>query len=273
MLLQSLSFFVGLMLSLIIGGLAYKGKGLSSSGLMGTLVIGTSLYGFGGWQPFLLIVLFFVSSSILTKFRYQRKEEIGVAELKAGARNIWQTIGQGGVASIVAFMAAIYTSSWAPLMLGLISSIGEANADTWAVEIGVLSKKWPRLITHLSKEVAPGTSGGISQLGEAAAFLGSIFIALFGAATGLAGDRVLIALLVCVASAFLGEHIDSLLGATVQAIYYCPKCRKETERKIHRCGTRSEHRRGISFMSNEFVNFVGTGSAAVLGVILYLVFL
>jgi uncharacterized protein (TIGR00297 family) len=272
MLLEPVNFIAGLVLSLIIAGLAYKGKSLSTSGLVGTVVIGTSLFGFGGWQPFLLIVLFFVSSSVLTKFRYQRKAEIGVAEMKAGARNIWQTIGQGGVASIVAFVSALYPSSWAPLMVGLIAAIGEANADTWAVEIGVLSRKKPKLVTNLSKEVVPGTSGGISPLGEAAAFLGSVFIAFFGIVTGLGGQNVLMALLVSVVSAFLGEHIDSILGATIQAVYYCPKCQKETERKIHRCGTATEHIRGLPFMSNEFVNFLGTASAAVLAVIFYTMF-
>ena len=34
----------------------------------------------------------------------------------------------------------------------------------------------------------------------------------------------------------LGALFDSLLGATVQAIYYCPACEKETERHlIHLC--------------------------------------
>ena len=38
---------------------------------------------------------------------------------------------------------------------------------------------------------------------------------------------------------WLGALFDSLLGATVQSIYYCPTCQKETERyPLHSCGTR-----------------------------------
>jgi uncharacterized protein (TIGR00297 family) len=272
MLFQPLDFLAGFTFSVVLGGLAYMQKSLSLSGLICALAIGTSLYGFGGWQPFLLFVLFFVSTSILTRFRYQKKAKMGAAEPRGGARSIWQGVGQGGVACIVAFIAALYTSSWSPLMLSLISSIGEANADGWAAEIGVLSKRMPRLITRLSKEVPPGTSGGVSLLGETTAFLGSIFIASLGVATGMGGEAVPVALLVCIVSAILGEHIDSVLGATVQAVYYCPECQKETEQKIHGCGTRCKHRRGISFVSNEFVNFIATGSAAVLSVVLYIVF-
>ena len=33
-----------------------------------------------------------------------------------------------------------------------------------------------------------------------------------------------------------GALFDSVLGATVQATYYCDACRKETERPVHSCG-------------------------------------
>jgi uncharacterized membrane protein len=59
---------------------------------------------------------------------------------------------------------------------------------------------------------------------------------------------------------------DSLLGATIQAIYYCPLCHKETERHpLHTCGTSTSQRRGWYWLNNDLVNFlasvVGAGSA------------
>jgi uncharacterized membrane protein len=57
--------------------------------------------------------------------------------------------------------------------------------------------------------------------------------------------------------------MDSLLGATVQAIYYCPSCRKETERHpLHTCGTPTEQVRGWSWMNNDWVNFACGGVGA-----------
>jgi uncharacterized membrane protein len=55
-----------------------------------------------------------------------------------------------------------------------------------------------------------------------------------------------------------GSMLDSLLGATVQAIYYCPACDKETERRIHTCGTKTRPLRGWPWMNNDVVNFIAT---------------
>jgi uncharacterized membrane protein len=54
----------------------------------------------------------------------------------------------------------------------------------------------------------------------------------------------------------LGALFDSLLGATVQAIYFCPACQKETERNpTHGCGTRTTQIRGWTWLDNDWVNF------------------
>ena len=52
--------------------------------------------------------------------------------------------------------------------------------------------------------------------------------------------------------------VDSILGATVQAMYYCPACEKETERRIHNCGTRTRPMRGVTWLNNDVVNFIAT---------------
>jgi uncharacterized membrane protein len=53
-----------------------------------------------------------------------------------------------------------------------------------------------------------------------------------------------------------GSLFDSLLGATLQAIYYCPSCEKFTEHHpLHPCGTGTTHVRGIRWLNNDWVNF------------------
>lgn len=37
----------------------------------------------------------------------------------------------------------------------------------------------------------------------------------------------------------VGSLFDSLLGASVQCIYWCDHCEKETERPLHSCGMRT----------------------------------
>jgi uncharacterized protein (TIGR00297 family) len=267
-----LNLAIGAALSTVLAAVSIRGRSLSLSGGFGAVVIGTAIYGYGGWTWFVVLLSFFFSSTLLTKFKYSAKTAKGVSELKAGARTVWQTIGQGGVAALAAGLALVRPNNSALLVVAFVAALAEANADTWAVELGVLSKPNPRIITRLSKEVLPGTSGGVSPLGEVSALVGSLFVAVVGAILGVFGNAAL-ALLVTTIAAVIGEHIDSLLGATVQAAYYCPNCKKETERRVHRCGSTTKHIKGLQPMTNEAVNFISTGLAAVVAVMMYLLIL
>ncbi len=55
----------------------------------------------------------------------------------------------------------------------------------------------------------------------------------------------------------VGSLVNSLLGATLQAIYYCPACARETERHpLHTCGTPTTLLRGLPWLGNDGVNLV-----------------
>ena len=70
-----------------------------------------------------------------------------------------------------------------------------------------------------------------------------------------------------------GSFVDSLLGATVQAIYYCPTCAKETERHPqHSCGTATQPIRGWSWLNNDIVNLACALSGALAALLLAAVF-
>jgi uncharacterized membrane protein len=57
------------------------------------------------------------------------------------------------------------------------------------------------------------------------------------------------------ASGLFGSLFDSLLGATVQAIYFCPTEKKETEKHpLHTCGTPTVQIRGLKWLNNDLVN-------------------
>jgi uncharacterized protein (TIGR00297 family) len=136
--------------------------------------------------------------------------------------------------------------------------------------LGVLSKRNPRLITKFSTNVPPGTSGGVSTLGELSALAGSFLIAIVAGVLGVLGNTPVLLVITTALAALVGEHVDSVLGATVQAAYYCPLCQKETERRVHGCGTLTNHVKGSQIMTNEAVNFISTAAAAAFAVILYL---
>jgi uncharacterized membrane protein len=69
-------------------------------------------------------------------------------------------------------------------------------------------------------------------------------------------------------SGLAGALFDSFLGATVQAMYYCPIDKKETEKHpLHTCGTPTVHIRGWKWLDNDWVNF----SCGAFGVVVALI--
>ena len=64
-----------------------------------------------------------------------------------------------------------------------------------------------------------------------------------------------------------GTLVDSLLGATAQAIYWCEKCEHYTEHRVCSCGGASRQVRGWSWLTNDGINLIGSiiGAAVAAG--------
>jgi uncharacterized membrane protein len=62
-------------------------------------------------------------------------------------------------------------------VVGIIANYAAVAADTFSSELGILSKSHPRLITSLTlRRVPPGTNGGVTLMGIAAGFFGSLLM-------------------------------------------------------------------------------------------------
>jgi uncharacterized protein (TIGR00297 family) len=266
---MGLRFILGLLFSSGIGLVAYRRQSLEKSGVVGAIASGTSIVGMGGWSWGLSLVYFFVSSSLLSQVRAQVKARVAADKFSKGSRrDISQVIANGGLAMLFALFFGFSRSRRTRRLAkaGFTGALAAANADTWATEIGVLSASSPRLITS-GKPIAPGTSGGVTLLGMTASALGACTLGIFfWAGQGFRKSFAPLPLLALL-SGLAGSCFDSLLGATLQAMYYCPACNSETERRIHRCGVRTEPLRGIGWMNNDMVNFLATasGSAVAIG--------
>ena len=183
----------------------------------------------------------------------KRKQGLSEKYSKGDQRDAGQVFGNGGLATAFVLVHALYPESnigW----VGFAAALAAVNADTWATELGVLNPTPPRIITDLRKRVEKGTSGGISLFGTFASLLGSALIAILAARFA---DREAWSLFLPITLAGLaGSLFDSLLGATVQAMYYCPTDKKETEKHpLHTCGTETVHIRGWKWLNNDWVNF------------------
>ncbi len=254
---------MGLLLSSGVALLAYRRRSLTRSGVAGAILTGTTTVGFGGWSWGLSLIFFFVSSSFLSHFREHDKAAVAEDKFSKGSeRDIMQVAANGGIATLLALWYGLSTSSTVRSICeaGYIGAFATATADTWATELGTLSTQPPRLITT-GERTTPGTSGGITIAGTSAATAGATALGLFYAL--LRGQRYFTFSLIALLSGLTGSLFDSFLGATVQAMYYCPVCKKETERHIHSCGTPTLPLRGIAWMNNDVVNFLTTAFGAV----------
>ena len=258
------SYRARLLLGAIFSGgialLAYWRRSLSRSGVVGTTVVGTTTLGLGGWSWGLALIFFFVSSSFFSHFREREKAQTAADKFSKGSqRDIGQVAANGGVATLMALGNGLTTSPAVQKVLeaGYVGALATANADTWATELGTLSRQMPRLITT-GKKTTPGTSGGVTLLGTVATAAGAFSLGLFFWITQRLCKASASLPLLALISGFLGSLFDSVLGATVQAMYHCPTCEKETERQVHNCGTRTRLLRGLPWMNNDVVNFLAT---------------
>lgn len=260
---------LGLFAALAIGLAGYAKESLSVGGAAGAVLVGAVAFGFGGWPWAVTLVAFFISSSALTSFRTRAKAALSGRYEKTGRRDIGQVMANGGLASVLALAYYFSPPAWqGPISAAFAGALSAANADTWATEVGVFSRREPRLLTTW-RPVPAGTSGAVSGLGLATAAAGAAFIALVAYFSGI-GDRhgALLAAAGAIGG-FMGALSDSLLGATIQASYYCPRCHKETEKRRHVCGADTTLARGYAWLGNDLVNLFASTAG---GIISWLIF-
>jgi uncharacterized protein (TIGR00297 family) len=257
----------GLLFSGAIGLVAERRGSLTRSGAAGAVLTGTTIFGFGGLSWGLTLIYFFLSSTFLSHFKEREKSAVAADKFSKGSRrDLSQALANAGVASAAALASGLrgHDAPEPLLLAAFVGAMATANSDTWATEVGTLSQQPPRLITS-GQMVAPGTSGGVTLLGTSAALAGAASVGLVaetlgaGKTTALRGRLPLLGLI----GGMAGTLADSVLGATVQAMYWCPRCQKETERQVHGCGQETEHLRGLRWLDNDGVNFVSTAAGAV----------
>lgn len=282
---------LGLVLSSAIGIVSYWRGSLSRGGVVGAVLIGTAIFGFGGLFPALLLVAFFISSSVLSHFYVETKAGLSGNYQKGARRDFAQALANGGWAAVLAIG---YGITGQPIFFaGFIGAIAAVTADTWGTEIGVSSRTPPRMIST-GRVVSAGTSGAITVVGTAAATAGGIFI---GAAAAVGFTAIVVAgiqtgpplvspsvtiselprfalglLLLGGIAGLAGSLFDSALGATVQAMYFCEYDEVQTERRVHSCGRVTRLVRGWQWLDNDGVNFLASVFGSALGALFWLVY-
>lgn len=245
----------GFLLAAAIAAVARATRSLSTSGAIAAVLVGTSCVA-AGWSWGLLLIAFFVTSTVLSRAgRAEKERRTGDVVAKGGERDAAQVLANGGLYAAAALGSLLLPwPGWPMLGAGALAA---ATADTWSTEIGTLARRPPRSIITW-RPMPTGMSGGVSAPGTLAALAGAGCIALLARAMGWP-PRVAAG---AVVGGFAGGIVDSLLGATVQARRRCPRCETITERDVHGCGTPTLPAGGIPWLDNDRVNILSVLAGA-----------
>ena len=252
------TWVVGAPIAAVIAILALRFRSLTPSGAVAAFICGAVAMA-AGWSWGFYLVSYFVAASALSRYRAREKANRSEGRVaRAGARDAVQVAANGGV-----FVLAATAFLIEPVVLAMAAGAGALAAsagDTWATEIGSLSKQPPRSVVSL-RPVAIGTSGGITWLG----LLASLLAGLFSAAVAWAVRWPAAVAWAAVAGAIVGSLVDSVIGATLQCRRWCDSCDQATERTVHSCGSATRHVGGVRWLDNDAVNFAATIAGAVAG--------
>ena len=241
---------------IIFALIAIGAKALDKGGFLASVAVGYAIFLGGGWRWFIVIAAFFILGVGFTWYKYEHKKRLGGAQEKGGARNWPNILANGGLAAVFGLGELFLGgASFSVLYLGAMSA---AAADTVATEVGLLNRSLPRLITHPSRVVNPGVSGGVTGLGFAGSFMASLAIGLIAALLGVARTfSPVVVVLVTVIGGLAGSVADSLIGATFQRKGTCAVCGATTESLVH-CGKPTKRVSGLPFVDNNIVNLLAT---------------
>jgi len=165
----------------------------------------------GGVRAFLPLLTVFLLTWLATLWRAERKRSLGIGE-RAGGRNAGQIVANLGAAGLCAIAASVFPRQSASLMIGAVTVLAEAAADTVSSEAGQALANQPRMIVDF-RPVPAGTNGAVSLEGTFAGCIAASVVAWTATFSGVVAWRwaPFIA-----SAAVAGMLLDSVLGAMLE---------------------------------------------------------
>jgi uncharacterized protein (TIGR00297 family) len=236
----------------LIAFLAFRMHALTAGGALAAFIVGSITFGALDIGGAAVLLTFFVSSIALSRLGRDRKRSLERDIGKSGPRDAMQVLANGGVAALCALLAL---GGDVRYEAAFCAALAAATADTWGTEIGTPLGGKPRSIVTW-RPIEAGLSGGVSIAGTIAEIAGALSIAAVAFACGFRPFWAI------VAGGVAGAFVDSLLGATLQKLRWCPQCRRPSEREPHGCGANTTSLRTLGFLDNDGVNLIATLSGA-----------
>lgn len=240
-------------------------KAMTIPAALCSTVIMFTTYICGGYPCFSLLLISYLLIALIGKiYKSKLLNSTHSVHKKSGTRDIIQVLANGlpSISTLICFR--IFKCDF--FLLGFYTGITEALVDSIASDVGMLSKKSPYNILTL-KQMESGLSGGISLLGS----ISSLFAAFFNALLIFCFYIDLKISFIVLFTSYAGCILDSVFGARYQAKYYCPICKRKTEKEFC-CGKHTQHISGLRFLDNCGVNFISNIISIFLSYILFICF-
>lgn len=217
--------------------LAFYQRAVTLAGAATGAIVAAGLYYSAGYTGLVLLAVFFVSGTLVTRYRGDEKRRKGFADADKPARTATQVLANSGAALLCALGLLLFPQHHDLWLLGMAAAFSSATADTWSSELGVV---WGKTIYRPFRKSAAraGDNGVISLEGTLAGIAGSALIALVFHLLHLPAYGLLIT------TGLLGNLIDTWLG---------------------------EYAENSGKLNNDLVNFLSSLFAALLAISIYLI--
>src|SRR5512141_1581793 len=124
-----MQIFIGFILAIVVAVLTWRAGSLSMSGAIAAALTGGIIFGLGGIHWAVLLLVFFISSSGLTRAFAKRKASLAEKFSKSGQRDWGQVMANGGLGALLAVGSYIFPGhNW--LWLAYAGAMAAVNADT-----------------------------------------------------------------------------------------------------------------------------------------------
>ncbi len=243
----------GAILASIFSAAAFLLRWLSLNGTYAAVVSGTIVFGLGGIPAAIVLLLFFVSSTLISKkytssmedTPHDYSEKIRRDGLQVWSNGFWFTL----------FLLLWFVAEVNVLLIGALGAIATAMADTWATELGSRRFQFQTYLISDFSKVESGTDGGISVPGTVAALAGSLIIS--GASIYVFSLKMNV-IFVILTAGFLGCLADSYFGA----IFQQQKAARNWPGIL----------KGLTMeLDNNAINWISSGFGALIAIILKLI--